>query len=155
MKWYTPNCLVGQVGKTTDSKCWLDAHSFAHASYPLLFYMILLFILSLYNRLSPLTNKQLLLSFITVNVIHIIDDSLNNFVGWSLESFYHKGKFYDKDSIQNFLGDILVALSSTGLMYFVLRYFHFVQFPHICIALVFSILFLTLCRATRAYHVNK
>jgi len=120
MKWNKNNCLIG---KNTDSKyssdfacpCWFDKWSLIHILTNTFFLTIIyIFILILMKKPS---NKLFIILFVVINIIHIIDDLLNNYVGISLESLKIQ-KHYDNDSLQNFLGDIICGLIGTCIILF-------------------------------------
>jgi hypothetical protein len=120
MKWNKNNCLIdtntdSKYSSDFDCPCWFDKWSLIHILTNTFFLTIIyIFILILMKKPS---NKLFIILFVVINIIHIIDDLLNNYVGISLESLKTQ-KHYDNDSLQNFLGDIICGLIGTCIILF-------------------------------------
>lgn len=108
-----------------DSATWFDFYSFNHVALTALIYGLIISFIALFGKL---TEKTILYGFILANVIHGIDEILNNLCGISLEGWYHnvvlgrKGKQIDRDTWQNSLGDLISCLVGTSIIMFVALY---------------------------------
>ena len=111
MKWYNKNCFAGGHGV-----CWFDKYSFLHFGNLGFIYAILLLI----GLIKNINMKWSLYLFLIINIIHIIDEILNNYTDISTESIWvpkHLGKVpRDGDSIQNFLGDLISGFVGSSLV---------------------------------------
>ena len=93
MKWNKNNCLIGRNIKANYSSdfaspCWFDKWSLQHITTNTIFLTVIyIFILILMKKPS---NKLFIILFVVVNIIHIIDDLLNNYVGISFENIRYK-----------------------------------------------------------------
>tara|TARA_Y100001970_G_scaffold266641_1_gene355572 strand:+ start:526 stop:1020 length:495 start_codon:yes stop_codon:yes gene_type:complete len=93
------------VNKGGESESWFTIASFVHLFSGILFYLLI-------KRLFPkLSNTNVL---IVVNVLHIIEDYLENKTSFSVEGIFSKMTLCkneafldinDHDSLQNFIGD--------------------------------------------------
>ena len=103
-----------------DSATWFDFYSFNHVAITAFIYGLVISFIALFGKL---TEKTILYGFILANVIHGIDEILNNLCGISLEGWYHnivlgrKGKQIDRDTWQIIM---FVALYSKGSPYCIL-----------------------------------
>ena len=108
-----------------DSPTWFDFYTFNHVALTAFIYGLIISLIAICGKLSE---KTILIGFILANVIHDIDEILNNICGVSLEGWYHnlvlgrKGNQIDRDSWQNSLGDLLGCLLGTGIIMFVALY---------------------------------
>ena len=103
-----------------DSPTWFDFHSFFHMSIPAFLYGLIISLIALFGKLSE---KTILFGFILTNVIHDVDEILNNTCNVSLEGAYYNIKSNrnqkDGDSWQNSLGDLISCLVGTSIIMFV------------------------------------
>ena len=111
MKWYNQECFYGDHGV-----CWFDKYSFLHFGDLGFIYAILLLI----GLIKNIKIKWGLYLFLIINIMHIIDDILNNFTDTSLESIWvpkYLGKVpRDGDSVQNFLGDLISGFIGSSIV---------------------------------------
>ncbi len=103
-----------------DSPTWFDFHSFFHMAIPAFLYGLIISFIALFGKLSE---KTILFGFILTNVIHDVDEILNNTCNVSLEGAYYNIKSNrnqkDGDSWQNSLGDLISCLVGTSIIMFV------------------------------------
>ena len=108
MYWEKTNCLYSSKG---NSKCWFDPHSFLHFGTTSFIYAFLLIGGEYFN----IQTRGALIFWGLVNLIHIIDELLNNFTYLSFENIWHMQK--DNDSTQNAIGDIICGLVGTTCIF--------------------------------------
>ena len=72
-----------------DSATWFDFYSFNHVAITAFIYGLVISFIALFGKL---TEKTILYGFILANVIHGIDEILNNLFGNNIEEMFNKGQ---------------------------------------------------------------
>lgn len=115
LAWNADNCLFNHGDLDSNKcQCWFDKYSAQHfCSSPCL--IMLVIAVRLWWRWHKGGTDKLSRAFfwkvlVVVTLLHILDDTLNNTVGWSIESIPSGRKKFDGDSLQNYLGDILLGI---------------------------------------------
>ena len=110
LKWNNDNCLIGYKWS---SQCWFDGWSIMHFIVTAIIYLIILVVIHKFVKKNKL--KWALWSLIILNVLHTIEDILENMRLFSLEYFLLG--IYDYDSFQNFIGDILSGVVGSVIVF--------------------------------------
>ena len=121
MKLNPTNCFWGgyskseeNIRKNTDySSCWFDQWSIMHAVNPMIIFTGLLMLITFFGKLST---KSTIWIFVLVDLIHGIDEILNIYTPYSLESIKDGRVIIDGDTVQNCLGDIISSFLGTGII---------------------------------------
>ena len=113
MQWNFKNCFYGDLGV-----CWFDKYSFLHFGNMGFFYSIFLLI----GLIKNIKIRWGIYLYLIINVIHLIDEILNNYTDISLESIWvpkHMRRVpRDDDSVQNFLGDLISGFIGSSIILF-------------------------------------
>ena len=132
LKWNNDNCLIEYnwftkrkidewyVGLLRDpsigaSKCWFDVWSLVHFVITAIIYIIILVVIHKFVKKNKI--KWALWALIILNVLHAIEDTLENMQMFSLE--YLLWQLYDHDSFQNFVGDILSGFIGSFIVFII------------------------------------
>jgi len=121
LKWNNDNCFIEYDWFTKrkidewPSKCWLDVWSITHFMITAIIYLVILIVIHKFVKKNKM--KWAFWALIILNVLHIIEDILENLQWFSLE--YFLWGLYDHDSFQNFIGDILSGLVGSYIVYIV------------------------------------
>nr|QBK89331.1 MAG: hypothetical protein LCMiAC02_04260 [Mimivirus LCMiAC02] len=121
LKWNNDNCFIEYDWFTKrkidewPSKCWFDVWSITHFMITAIIYLVILIVIHKFVKKNKM--KWAFWALIILNVLHIIEDILENMQMFSLE--YLLWGLYDHDSFQNFIGDILSGLVGSYIVYIV------------------------------------
>jgi len=121
LKWNNDNCFIEYDWFTKrkidewPSKCWFDVWSITHFMITAIIYLVILIVIHKFVKKNKI--KWAFWALIILNVLHIIEDILENLQWFSLE--YFLWGLYDHDSFQNFIGDILSGLIGSYIVYIV------------------------------------
>nr|QBK88536.1 MAG: hypothetical protein LCMiAC01_02130 [Mimivirus LCMiAC01] len=120
LKWNNDNCLIEYRWFSKNikvdewpSQCWFDAWSVIHFILTSVIYLVILFFIHLFVKKNKV--KWALVALIILNVLHTIEDILENAEMFSIE--YILWQLFDHDSFQNFVGDILSGLVGSVIIF--------------------------------------
>jgi hypothetical protein len=155
MLWYSKGGNPEIISKDNpyDSPTWFDFYSFPHMAITAFIYGLIISFIALFGKL---TEKTILYGFILANVVHCVDEILNNVCNVSLEATYYKFQGIhnqkDRDSWQNSLGDLISCLVGTSIIMFVAL---FSKSSPYCILLASITLFLSCLFIFWIFHGEK
>lgn len=126
LAWNADNCLFNHGDLDSNKcQCWFDKYSAQHFARPPSLIMLVIAVRLWWRWHKGGTDKLSSAFFwkvlVVVNLLHLLDDTLNNTVGWSIENCMSGKAYYDGDSLQNYLSDILLGIVGSllaAILYF-------------------------------------